>query len=279
VQPARPRTTRRRSTLAFGRSRALARRHDPASHRRLDGLRGRCQRLRARPPRLSGRARSLAPQHDRSRPRQDRHRSRWGTGKFTPKLIATGASIIAVEPVRAMRSRLAQDLPAITVLDGTADAIPLPDASADAVICAQAFHWFATREALAEIARVLKPAGMLGLVWNVRDLSVPWVADIDAIITPYEGDMPRFLSGAWRNVFPARGFSAREESSFPHGRPCRGSNRRPPAVGKLHRQPAHRRTRQGCARASRPHRTGAGLAAKPAVTFPYVTQAYSAQRL
>lgn len=204
-----------------------------------------------------------------------------GTGKFTPRLIATGASVTAVEPVTAMRARLARDLPNVTAVAGTADAIPLPSASIDAILCAQAFHWFATREALAEIHRVLKPGGMLGLVWNVRDLTVPWVARIDAIVTPYEGDTPRFLSGAWRNVFPAPGFSPLQEASFLHG------HTGPAEAVIVDRQlsvsfvaslpPAERETvaiklRDLIAADS-------VLAGEAEVTFPYITRAYAARKL
>jgi len=124
-----------------------------------------------------------------------------GTGKFTKLLLQTGAAVTAVEPVDAMRAQLAAALPAVRGLAGTAQAMPLDDASADAVLCAQAFHWFARREALAEIHRVLRPGGQLGLVWNVRDESVDWVARLTAIVTPYEGDTPRFHKGDWRRPF------------------------------------------------------------------------------
>jgi len=105
-----------------------------------------------------------------------------GTGKFTRLLVETGAEVKAVEPVSAMRDRLQRDLPGVTALPGTAQHIPLPDSSTDAVVCAQAFHWFASAEALAEIHRVLKPGGVLGLIWNVRDQSVDWAADLTQIM-------------------------------------------------------------------------------------------------
>ncbi|HKE95520.1 MAG TPA: class I SAM-dependent methyltransferase, partial [Povalibacter sp.] len=98
-----------------------------------------------------------------------------GTGKFIPRLLATGAAIVAVEPIVAMRAQLAAAFPDVRALSGTAECIPLADESVDVVICAQAFHWFATQAALSEIRRVLKPGGYLGLVWNVRDESVNWV--------------------------------------------------------------------------------------------------------
>lgn len=137
-----------------------------------------------------------------------------GTGKFTPRLVDTGAMVIAVEPVPAMLANLSAALPQVRALAGTATAIPLPDASVDAVVCAQAFHWFATPEALDEILRVLKPGGKLGLVWNLRDASVPWVARLDAIVNEAEGDTPRYYTGAWRRVFPHAGLTPLQETQF-----------------------------------------------------------------
>jgi len=139
-----------------------------------------------------------------------------GTGKFSPRLLATGAVVIAVEPVRAMLNELTRRYPGIDARSGSAEHIPLDDASVDAVVCAQAFHWFATSEALREIHRVLKPGGALGLVWNVRDDSVPWVAALSRIMQTYEGDAPRFHSQKWRSVFPAEGFGPLREKRFPN---------------------------------------------------------------
>lgn len=150
-----------------------------------------------------------------------------GTGKFTPLLIGTGARVLAVEPIAPMRRQLAARLPTIQVIGGRAEAMPLASGSADAVVCAQAFHWFANDAALAEIHRVLRPGGRLGLVWNVRDESVDWVADITRIISPHEGDAPRFHTGDWRKpLLPTEGpgpgripptrFSEPRLSVFPH---------------------------------------------------------------
>jgi SAM-dependent methyltransferase len=139
-----------------------------------------------------------------------------GTGKFTRLLLPLTDRLVAVEPIDAMRQEFAKYVPAIEVLAGTAQAIPLPATNADVVLCAQAFHWFADAQALAEIHRVLTPGGRLGLVWNVRDESVDWVAAITRIITPYEGDTPRFHTGQWRDAFDGSGFSAPELTCFEH---------------------------------------------------------------
>ena len=140
-----------------------------------------------------------------------------GTGKFTVPLAATGAEVIALEPVDAMRAQIdTLQRPRIRTMAGTAQAMPLPDGVLDAVVCAQAFHWFAGREALDEFHRVLRPAGRLGLVWNVRDETVDWVAELTAIITPFEGDAPRFYQGDWRRPFPHPGFGALTETRFSH---------------------------------------------------------------
>ncbi len=140
-----------------------------------------------------------------------------GTGKFTALLARAGAQITAVEPVDAMRAQIAAlGLDGGSALPGTAQAMPLADTALDAVVCAQAFHWFAGREALDEFHRVLRPGGRLALVWNVRDESVDWVAALTAIITPHEGDAPRFHKGDWRHAFPHPGFGPLIETSFAH---------------------------------------------------------------
>lgn len=139
-----------------------------------------------------------------------------GTGKFTNRLVETGACVSAVEPVEAMRARLVRDLPDVNALPGTAEDIPFDDDSFDAVVCAQSFHWFASSEALSEIHRVLKPDGKLGLIWNLRDERIAWVAALSEIVRPYQGNTPRFHEGHWRRVFPARGFGPLSETRFDH---------------------------------------------------------------
>jgi SAM-dependent methyltransferase len=105
-----------------------------------------------------------------------------GTGKLTRALVGLGHRLTAVEPLDEMRARLEIAVPEARALAGSAEAIPLPEASADVVTSAQAFHWFDHSRALPEIARVLRPGGRLALVWNSRDDRDPWMARLSAII-------------------------------------------------------------------------------------------------
>ncbi len=105
-----------------------------------------------------------------------------GTGKLSRLLAATGARVIAVEPVDEMRAFID-----VEALAGTAEAIPLPDASADAVTAAQAFHWFRAGEAMAEIHRILRPGGALALVANRLDRSDSLTDAFAAVLDRYRG--------------------------------------------------------------------------------------------
>ena len=109
-----------------------------------------------------------------------------GTGKLTRSLAALGHRVTAVEPLEEMLAQLRANLPDVRTLTGGAEAIPLPDASADVVTCAQAFHWFDHELGLVEIARVLRPGGRVALVWNMRDESEIWVEELSDAIEPIE---------------------------------------------------------------------------------------------
>jgi SAM-dependent methyltransferase len=100
-----------------------------------------------------------------------------GTGKLTLGLAALGLDVTAVEPDPEMRAELGRVVPSATSLAGRAERIPLPDAAVDAVFAGQAFHWFDVSAAMTEIARVLRPGGVLVPMWNYEDESVPWVAE------------------------------------------------------------------------------------------------------
>ncbi|HWM15756.1 MAG TPA: methyltransferase domain-containing protein [Microbacterium sp.] len=101
-----------------------------------------------------------------------------GTGAFTGLLIAPGRTVVAIEPSQRMLDVLRSALPGTSAVNGSGERMPLPDASADAITFAQAWHWVDVRAASAEAARVLRPGGTLGLVWNLRDERVGWVREL-----------------------------------------------------------------------------------------------------
>ncbi len=105
-----------------------------------------------------------------------------GTGKLTRQLMRRGLDVVAVEPGDEMRRVLQRMLPEVEALAGTAEAIPLPEASVDAVTVGQAFHWFERDAALAEMARVLRPGGGIALLWNRWDEEDPLLSRVDALL-------------------------------------------------------------------------------------------------
>lgn len=113
-----------------------------------------------------------------------------GTGKLTRGLERRGLRVVAVEPSTRMRAELARRSPGLEVHDGRAEAIPLPDATLDAVLVAQAWHWVDVPRASTEVARVLRPGGRLGLLWNVRDAREPWTAELDHLMRAVAPDAP-----------------------------------------------------------------------------------------
>jgi len=105
-----------------------------------------------------------------------------GTGKLTEALVALDREVIAVDPVAEMLEELEVAVPGVPRILGTAEDIPLEDGSVDAVVAGQAWHWFIPSRAVPEIARVLRPGGVLGLVWNSRDTSVGWLKEAGEIM-------------------------------------------------------------------------------------------------
>lgn len=139
---------------------------------------------------------SVAAQYERGRPGYSPDAIAWvlgsgplevldlgaGTGKLTAAIAAAGHHVIAVEPLPEMRRFLTANLSAVTVLDATAEDIPLADQSVDAVVAGAAFHWFDRSRALTEIVRVLREPGVFGLLGNGFDRSLSWVAHLGALL-------------------------------------------------------------------------------------------------
>lgn len=111
-----------------------------------------------------------------------------GTGKLSAAVVRLGGEVVAVDPDPLMLAALSARLPGVTTLVGSAEALPLPDACADAVVFGQSWHWVDEPVASAEVARVVRPGGVLGLVWNVRDDRAPWVAELTRVMTRSEAE-------------------------------------------------------------------------------------------
>ena len=109
-----------------------------------------------------------------------------GTGQLSRRFLSLGVDVVAVEPAANMRAMLQERLPRVEAVDGTAESIPLDEASVDAVVVGNAFHHFAREAAFAEIRRVLRPGGTLGLFWawmlEEQFLRYPWLQEVDAVV-------------------------------------------------------------------------------------------------
>jgi ubiquinone/menaquinone biosynthesis C-methylase UbiE len=130
-----------------------------------------------------------------------------GTGKLTRDLAPRFARVIAVEPLDEMRAVIERTLPAVEAVKGSAEEMPPDGGCADAVFVAQAFHWFDGPRALAEIARVLRPGGGLGLLWNStpwENRDGPWFSALDDLLEQSRADLStlrRHGSGEWTRAF------------------------------------------------------------------------------
>lgn len=187
-----------------------------------------------------------------------------GTGALTRPLLALGCEVAAVEPVAEMRAELPGTA---TVLDGTAEHIPLPDGSADAVTVGQAFHWFDGPAALAEIHRVLRPGGSLALLWNSRVADDPINAALEELVGPHRAATPSERRGDWRAAFEQTTLFGRlEERAFSNEQrlDADGMADRVASISFISALPAAQRERVVAA--------GRELAAGGPVTIPYRTE-------
>ena len=142
----------------------------------------------------------VAEAYERGRPTYPAEAVRWmlgeqpltvlelgaGTGKLTRVIAQLGHDVHATDPDPAMLQILEREVPGVRTAEASAEDIPLADASVDAVIAAQAFHWFDLDQALPEMARVLRPGGRICLVWNYRNEKIPWVRRLGTMIGSQE---------------------------------------------------------------------------------------------
>jgi SAM-dependent methyltransferase len=136
-----------------------------------------------------------------------------GTGIMTRLLLAAGHDVVAVEPDAAMRQRLGSSTPHTTAVAGSAEHIPLPEASLDGAVAAQAYHWFDHDLAHAELARVVRAGGVFAAIWNIRDESVPWAAEYSRIV---EGFRPAPKAAGYAVTSFGDGFGPVETAEFRH---------------------------------------------------------------
>lgn len=136
-----------------------------------------------------------------------------GTGKLTRALVAAGLDVVAVEPQPELRAMLEGAVGPERVRDGLAEAIPLPDASVDAVTIADAFHWFDRPAALAQVARVLRSGGGLAVLTTVPDWGqASWAHELGQIVMGSRPSHPHFDGPPWfEAVAAAGGWSAPRE--------------------------------------------------------------------
>lgn len=185
---------------------------------------------------------AAAGNYDRYRPRYPAAALRWaldglrtparvvdlgaGTGILARGLLALGHEVVPVEPDAGMRAQLDAATSGATAIAGSAESVPLPDGSVDAVLVGQAYHWFDRERAHAEIARVLRPAGTFAPIWNVRDDSVDWVAALSRIVSVEHtaGDMIEKYGDFGDD------FDAVELGEFPHQTPLSTDE----VIGMLH---------------------------------------------
>jgi SAM-dependent methyltransferase len=176
---------------------------------------------------------AVAGAYERSRPGYPADAVRWlagavpcdvvdlgaGTGKLTRQLVAQGHRVTAVEPIREMLEELEAAVPGVAALAGSAEEIPVPDASCDVVTVAQAFHWFDQPVTLREIVRVLRPGGRLALVWNTRDDSEPWVAELTDTIIGRSEFRDGGVDALVTVIAESRLYGPVEQRSFEHVQP------------------------------------------------------------
>lgn len=200
-----------------------------------------------------------------------------GTGKLTRSLVDAGFSVTAVDPDAEMLAALAGSVAGVETVVGSAEELPLPDGSADAVVLGQAWHWVDPVRASAEIGRVVGPGGRLGLIWNIRDERTDWVLAMSELIN---------RSAAERLIIAIDGvgvedpFEPAERNQFEWSRPMTRS-----MIEQMVASRSYYLTGDDERRARIDHDLAALLDTRPeladggTIALPYVTHAFRAQRV
>jgi SAM-dependent methyltransferase len=130
-----------------------------------------------------------------------------GTGKLTAALVERGLVVHAVEPDPAMLAVLRRLVPEAVAHPGSSEALPLADRSVDAVLVADAWHWFEPEPSIAEVRRVLRPGGWLALVWNLVKPVEPWELELAGLDPDRKGIDDQGAGKALRPPFPSEAIS------------------------------------------------------------------------
>lgn len=199
-----------------------------------------------------------------------------GTGALSKGLFARGLDVIAVEPDPEMRRVLEGRLPGVDVRAGRAEDLPLETGEVDAALGAQMWHWVEAEEATAEVARVIRPGGTLGLLWNLRDERVPWMAELGKLVPGEDVSTSSALAVRLPTGSPFDGGAVRQFPWHQELAPAdivdlMATRSRVQVLSEPER-------RELLAQVNDLTRTHPGLAGRPVVDVPYVTSCFRAVR-
>ncbi len=198
-----------------------------------------------------------------------------GTGKLTRVLVeAPDAEVVAIDPDAAMLAKLRETVPGVPTFVGTAEALPLPDASVDAIVLGQAWHWVDAAAASAEIGRALRAGGTLGLIWNTRDNRVDWVRRLTEIM--HSSAAEELLDQAGPVV--TEPFGALEAERWEWGRPMTREQLHTMADSRSHLIAADKGTRAEIHAGMDALFDELGVHGEGTIDVPYVTRAFRARR-
>ena len=198
-----------------------------------------------------------------------------GTGKLTRVLVkAPHAEVVAIDPDPEMLATLRAGVPGVPTFLGTAERLPLPDASLDAVVLGQAWHWVDPERGSAEIGRVLREGGVLGLIWNIRDERVDWVRRLTEIMHGSHAEV--MLAGGGPVVAPPMG--PLEERTWEWTRPLTRDLLHRMAASRSYVITAPDEEKQRIRRDMDALFDELGLAEGATIDRPYVTRAYRSIR-